>query len=245
MCLCAVFSRALVQTLWSQAKEIRFSIACGAKSAAEAAVIVRYFHKGMDRADLPLPPTTPPPEHLKPEPAGRGALTAAPASPRLIQGSIHRTPAAGTKQRGMSPGFPRRCSAGLPGVSAANHASGAPQQSPDGTMEPARGSRGGKGTHGLKASGRLSPSGALCSRLATSVLAGAALRSETQQSGSGLTHGGSRPLSESRVTLGAEACPALQLPSPLGSPSAPGGAPAEGPAHTGAAAGASAGARPA
>lgn len=72
VCLYPVFSRAPAQTLWPQAEEIRFSIACCAKSAAGAAVIVHCFHKGKDRADLPPPPTTPPPEQLKPEHAGPG-----------------------------------------------------------------------------------------------------------------------------------------------------------------------------
>lgn len=67
-----VFSRALVQTLCAQAEEIQFSTACSAKSAAGAAVNVHCFHKGKDGADLPLPPTTPPPEQLKPEAASLG-----------------------------------------------------------------------------------------------------------------------------------------------------------------------------
>ena len=79
----------------------------------------------------------------------RGILTAAPASPRLIQGPIHRAPAAGTKKRGISPDFPEGCSArGLPGVNAVNRASGALQPSPDGTKRPAPGASGNKASTG-------------------------------------------------------------------------------------------------
>lgn len=162
VCLYPVFSRALVQILWPQAKEVRFSIARGAKSAAGAAMIVRCSQQGKGQGTS----ATATSRAAQPDPAGPGSSDSSASLPQAGPGWSHRIPAAGRKARGISPGSPRDAA-----PAARAQRAGLRSRARTGRWNEHAVPRG-KGTHGLKVSGSGSPSGAIGSRLATRVLAG-------------------------------------------------------------------------
>lgn len=111
VCLYPVFSRALVQILWPQAKEVRFSIARGAKSAAGAAMIVRCSQQGKGQGTS----ATATSRAAQPDPAGPGSSDSSASLAQAGPGWSHRIPGEG-RQGGSVPA-PRGMQRRLPGLS--------------------------------------------------------------------------------------------------------------------------------
>lgn len=77
---------------------VGLSIACGADSAAGAAVNIHCFHAGKDREDLPPRTTTPPPEQFKPEAESPGNPDSRPSLAQADPGSDPQGSGGGNKE---------------------------------------------------------------------------------------------------------------------------------------------------